>query len=219
MNIAIVGAGGLGSYIGAVLSRSGHDVSLVARGEHAAAIERDGLHIRSHEGDFTVQPRVVASAFELDSVDLAFVVVKTFSLDEVAPQLAHVVGQGAVVTSLLNGVTAADRLAAHGIAPGQIVDGVAYMTAFRVAPGTIERKAAHQRIVAGSAGGAPVTDVVEQAFPRYTRGCLPGFGYRRGPVGENGGRMLTVRFVRHRRDENGLAKGAHLRLRTSTPSD
>ncbi len=174
MKAVIVGAGGLGSYIGAVLERAGHDVTLVARGDHAAAIEADGLRILSHAGDFTVHPRCVASALEIDEADIAFAAVKTYSLDEIAPQLKHLADRGSVVVSLLNGVTATQRLMAHGIASDRLVDGVAYMTAFRLEPGLVQRRATHQRIVVGGADGADQpesgggadarTDLVRAAF-------------------------------------------------------
>jgi len=154
MKIVIVGAGGLGSYIGAVLDRAGHEVTLVARGEHAAAIEADGLRILSHAGDFTVHPDCVASALDLDEADLVFAAVKTYSLDDIAPQLKHLADRGSVIVSLLNGVTATDRLRAHGIATDRLVDGVAYMTAFRLEPGLVQRRATHQRIVVGGAAEA-----------------------------------------------------------------
>lgn len=149
MRVVVVGAGGLGSYIGAVLDQAGHDVTLVARGEHRDAIEARGLTVRSHAGDFVARPRCVGSALEIDGADLAFVVTKTYSLDEVAPQLVHLAERGASVVSLLNGVDAVDRLAVRGIPAERLDDGVAYMTSFRVAPGVVERKAAHQRIVSG----------------------------------------------------------------------
>ena len=65
MKAVIVGSGGLGSYVGAVLARAGHDVILVARGDHAAAIEAEGLRVLSHPRDFTVHPPCVASAFDV----------------------------------------------------------------------------------------------------------------------------------------------------------
>lgn len=164
MKIAVVGAGGLGSYIGAVLDQAGHEVTLVVRGEHRAAIEQDGLRVRSHEGDFTARPACVDSGLELESADLTFLVTKTYSIDEVAPQLKHLADAGSVVVSLLNGVTAVERLAAHGIAEERLADGVAYMTSFRVAPGVVERKAAHQRIVIGGGGGADVRSRMHGAF-------------------------------------------------------
>jgi 2-dehydropantoate 2-reductase len=161
MRVVVVGAGGLGSYIGAVLAEAGHDVALVARGEHREAIEADGLHVRSHTGDFTVRPTCVGSALEVDGADLSFVATKTFSLDEVASQLVHLGERGSAVVSLLNGVTAVQRMVAAGVPTHRAADGVAYMTAFRVAPGVVERKAAHQRIVVGD---GPIADAIEEAF-------------------------------------------------------
>ena len=162
MRIVVVGAGGLGSYVGAVLSEAGHDVTLVVRGEHRAAIEASGLEVRSHAGDVHVQVGCVGSALEVDEADLAFLVTKTFSLDEVSEQLRHLADRGAHIVSLLNGVTALDRMEAHGIPRDALADGVAYMTSFRVAPGVVERKAAHQRIVLDADAG-PV-DRVRAAF-------------------------------------------------------
>ncbi|MGB0542442.1 MAG: ketopantoate reductase family protein [Longimicrobiales bacterium] len=162
MKVVIVGAGGLGSYVGAVLAQAGHEVTLVARGEHRSAIEEDGLEVRSHAGDFRVEVRCVGSALEVSEADLAFLVTKTFSLDEVAEQLSHLADRGAHIVSLLNGVTAVDRMAAHGIPREVLADGVAYMTSFRVAPGIVERKAAHQRFVLG-AGAVPL-DRIRNAF-------------------------------------------------------
>ena len=49
MNIGFVGAGGIGSYYAGLLSRAGHDVKLVARGEHLDAIRSQGLEVRTPE--------------------------------------------------------------------------------------------------------------------------------------------------------------------------
>jgi 2-dehydropantoate 2-reductase len=162
MKVVVVGAGGLGSYIGAVLSQAGHDVTLVVRGAHRTAIEKNGLRVRSHAGDFDAKVHCVASAMEVDAADLALLVTKTFSLDEVADQLVHLSGSGAHVVSLLNGITALDRMELHGVSRNVMADGVAYMTSFRVEPGVVERKAAHQRIVLDASAG-PVSRV-RQAF-------------------------------------------------------
>ncbi|NNF13277.1 MAG: ketopantoate reductase family protein [Gemmatimonadetes bacterium] len=161
MKIVVVGAGGLGSYVGAVLSQAGHDVVLVTRGDHRTTIESDGLRVRSHAGDFVANPRCVGSALEIESADLAFLTTKTFSVDDVAPQLAHLADLGAHVVSLLNGVTAIDRLVERGVPADRLADGVAYMTSFRVQPGVVERKAAHQRIVLGEGRAA---DIAAEAF-------------------------------------------------------
>ena len=162
MKVVVVGAGGLGSYVGAVLAEVGHDVTLVVRGEHRTAIEAKGLQVRSHAGDVHVQVACAGSAREVEEADLAFLVTKTFSLGEVSDQLRHLADRGAQVVSLLNGVTALDRLEAAGVSRGSLADGVAYMTSFRVGPGVVERKAAHQRIVLDAGAGA--VDRVREAF-------------------------------------------------------
>jgi 2-dehydropantoate 2-reductase len=154
VKVVVVGAGGLGSYVGALLSRAGHDVVLVARGEHAEAIRREGLRVDSFEGDFVARPEVIQSARELDGADLTLVAVKAYSLDEVAPQLTHLARAGSVIVSVLNGVDVSERLAELGVPSDRLVDGIAYMTAFRVEPGRVERRAAHQRLVVGSYAGA-----------------------------------------------------------------
>lgn len=153
MRVVIVGAGGLGSYVGAVLGQAGHDVFLVARGEHRRAIESHGLRVHSHAGDFVVHPGCVDAATDVADVDVTFLATKTYSLDEVAPQLVGVASRGSTVVSLLNGVTAVPRLVAHGIDPALLADAVAYMTSFRTAPGVIERKASHQRLVVPGGDG------------------------------------------------------------------
>lgn len=166
MRAVVVGAGGLGSYIGALLSKAGHDVDLVARGAHADAIRSSGLHVETVHGDFEVRAACVESALELGGADLTVVAVKAFSLDEVAVQVAHLAERGSVVVSVLNGVTASERLAAAGCPDDRLVDGIAYMTAFRTAPGRVVRKAAHHSLVVGSSTGAPPSalDTVSEAF-------------------------------------------------------
>lgn len=161
MRVVVVGAGGLGSYIGGVLEQAGHDVHLVARGEHRRVIEERGLLVRSHAGDFTTRPTCVDAATDVEDVDVTFVVTKTYSLDEVAPQLSGVAADGSAVVSLLNGVTAVPRLLAHGVSAELLADGVAYMTAFRTAPGIVERKATHQRIVVPGGDGVPSSRLAE----------------------------------------------------------
>ena len=57
MNILVIGAGGTGGCIGGYLAKQGEKVTLIARGEHLAAIQRDGLRVKSARiGDFTVHP-------------------------------------------------------------------------------------------------------------------------------------------------------------------
>ena len=51
MRVLVMGAGGMGGFLGARMAQAGHGVTLVARGSHLEAIKRDGLTIRMDEGD------------------------------------------------------------------------------------------------------------------------------------------------------------------------
>lgn len=154
MRVAVIGAGGLGSYVAAVLSTAGHDVSLVVRGEHGDAVREGGIRVDAPAGSFTAYPRCVGPDDAMDTIDVAFVAVKSYSLGEVSGRLAALAADGAVVVPLLNGVDVSSRLVAAGVAPNALVDCVAYLTAFRTGAGRIERKGEHQRLVVGSSTGA-----------------------------------------------------------------
>ena len=53
MKFAVVGAGAIGGYIGAYLSRSGEEGALVARGPHLRAIQTSGVRVRTGSGRST----------------------------------------------------------------------------------------------------------------------------------------------------------------------
>ncbi len=151
--VVVIGAGGLGSYVGAVLARAGHDVALVVRGAHAEAVRANGLEVRAPEEIFHTRPRCIAPGAAIPTADVVFIAVKAYSLDEVAESVATLAENGAIVIPLLNGVDVSKRLEAVGVPGDRLIDGVAYLTAFRTEPGVIERKGAHQRLVIGSTTG------------------------------------------------------------------
>src|SRR3989441_238268 len=72
MHIVVMGAGGVGGYFGAKLARAGESVTLVVRGEHLAAIRRDGLRLRSAvEGAYVVRPAAVDDVRDLSGAAVA----------------------------------------------------------------------------------------------------------------------------------------------------
>jgi 2-dehydropantoate 2-reductase len=156
MRIAILGAGGVGSYYGGQLARAGHEVALLARGAHLAAVRERGLEVRTPEETFTVR---VAASDELAELapdlapELAIVAVKTYSLDEIAPAARRLAEGGADVLPLLNGVEAADRLIAAGVPGERVLGGVTEISAVRSAPGVVERRSPFQNVTIGERAG------------------------------------------------------------------
>ncbi len=155
MNIAILGAGGVGGYFGGILARAGNRVALLARGDHLAALRERGLEVRMPEGTFTVAVEAVDDVDELREVELAVVAVKSYSLAEIAPAARLLAERGATVVPLLNGVEAADRLIAAGVPEERVLGGLTEISAVRIGPGVVERRSPFQRVVVGErAGGA-----------------------------------------------------------------
>lgn len=154
--IVVVGAGGLGSYLAAALAGVGHTVTAVARGEHGAAIRTKGLTVVTglesggQPAHSVHRVRCVERTEDAGPQDLALITVKAFSLDEVAPAVAALAAPGATVVPFLNGVDAIERLEAAGVPATSLLGGVAYLTAFRTAPGRVERSGTHGRLLVGA---------------------------------------------------------------------
>ncbi|MFL5844774.1 MAG: ketopantoate reductase family protein [Solirubrobacteraceae bacterium] len=98
--VAVLGPGGVGGLVAAALARAGTPLTVVAREETAARLERDGLRVHSvRMGDFQVDVRAVARLTE--PVDLLIVATKATGL---AGALDRVAGAPRLVVPLLNGI-------------------------------------------------------------------------------------------------------------------
>ena len=101
--VCIVGAGAIGGWLGAGLARAGCEVSMLARGQTLAALQRDGLRLLTgaNEAQQTQAHRIraSASAAELGPQDLVVVTVKAPAMRDVAPQLEAVLAAQKVLDS------------------------------------------------------------------------------------------------------------------------
>jgi 2-dehydropantoate 2-reductase len=104
MRILIAGAGAIGAYLGAGLTRAGADVVLFARGPHLRAMQERGLRVVSPDGDFEVRPQVSGDLSSVGPVDVIVLGVKAHSLTTLAPQLRPLLGPDTVVVSTQNGI-------------------------------------------------------------------------------------------------------------------
>ena len=153
MRFTIIGPGGVGGCFGGALAQAGHDVALVARGNHLHVIQRDGLTIRTPEGTQVVRLAASDRIDDLPAADVAVVAVKSYSLADVMPGTRAAAERGASVLPLLNGVTAADELVAGGVPREQVLGGLARISAARTAPGVVERRSGFQSMVVGELRG------------------------------------------------------------------
>lgn len=153
MRFIVVGAGGVGGCFGGELARVGHEVTMFARGAHLEALRRNGLTVRTPDGEFTTRVGAVGEPERLPPADVALIAVKSYSLAEIVPAARAVAASGAYIVPLLNGVTAADELIAAGVARSSVLGGIARVSAARIGPGIVERRSTFQSAVIGELGG------------------------------------------------------------------
>src|SRR4051812_17155762 len=104
MRIAVVGAGAIGTWVGAALTRAGHETALVARGAHLEAMRRDGVTLRSADGDERVAVRATADAAEVGAVDAVILTVKAHDQAPAGAALQPLLGAQTTIVAGQNGI-------------------------------------------------------------------------------------------------------------------
>jgi 2-dehydropantoate 2-reductase len=108
VKLAILGAGALGSLLGAHLARSGEDVTLIAREARAKSIQEHGVTVTGL-AELTVPVHVTARPQALRQADVLLVTVKTYDMEAALESVAHLhVGS---VLSVQNGLVKNEHLA------------------------------------------------------------------------------------------------------------
>jgi 2-dehydropantoate 2-reductase len=162
MKFAIVGAGAVGAYMGAAMSRAGLDVTVFARGPQLQAIEQRGVRVVSPEGDFEARPKATGDLASIGPVDVVFLAVKAHSLPQLAPRIGCLLGPETCVVSLQNGVpwwfTPLERVDPGGtiaaaIEARRVVGSLVYFATEIAGPGVV-RHIEGRRISIGEPDGA-----------------------------------------------------------------
>lgn len=118
---AILGAGAIGSILAAHLARAGHSVVVVARGERAAAVARDGLRIKGL-AEFAAPVAVITEPSRLQAADTLIVAMKTPGTEAALERLRHV--RVGAALSIQNGVLK-DELLARAFGPDRVLGALA----------------------------------------------------------------------------------------------
>jgi 2-dehydropantoate 2-reductase len=152
MKIAVIGAGGVGGYFGGRLAMAGHDVAMIARGRHLAALRADRLTVRSVKGDFMATVRATEDPAEIGPCEVVLFCVKSYDTDVAAARLSPLLAADTVVISLQNGIDNEERLASV-IGTRHVAGGAAFIFSSITEPGVITHTGGPARIVFGEIGG------------------------------------------------------------------
>jgi 2-dehydropantoate 2-reductase len=134
MRFVVLGAGAVGGTIGGRLADAGHEVVLVARGAHAAAMRTDGLRLATPERVITVRVPVMeqVDALDLRDDDVLLLTTKT---QQTAPVLDAVPRRDLPVVCAQNGV-ANERMAARRLS--RVYGAVVMLPAAFLEPGRVD---------------------------------------------------------------------------------
>ena len=108
MEIAVLGAGALGSIISAHLARAGESVQLIARGERALNLQQNGITITGLS-EFNVWCPVITDTNDLTGKDVLILAVKTHDVESAISDLSG--KKFGSVLSVQNGVYGNEQLA------------------------------------------------------------------------------------------------------------
>lgn len=155
MRIVIYGAGAVGGVIGGRLHQAGHDVTLIARGDHLRALQRVGLTLASPADTVTLPVPAVGSPAEAEpgEGDVVVLAMKTQHTAAAVAELAQVAPPGVAVACAQNGVEN-ERIALRSFADVYAIS--VMLPASHLEPGVVE------------ASSSPVTGLLD--LGRYPAG-------------------------------------------------
>lgn len=172
MKICIVGAGAIGGLTAVLFARAGHDVSVVARGPHLAAIAANGLTLVKGEQRFTVECRAADDPAAFGPQDAVFTALKAPSVGAMLPRLKPLLGPDTPVLPALNGIpwwyfhkeggrfdgTSVDCVDPGGamlkaLDPARIVGCIAYAAAEVIEPGVVRQTTQEAGMALGELDG------------------------------------------------------------------
>ena len=174
MQVAVVGAGSIGAVLGAKLAATGHEVTLIARGTHLAAIRSNGLtlvdKVGKHSGNYRLPAGDDPAAF--GAQDLVIVGLKAHAIAAMLPRMRALIAEQTVVVPAINGLpwwyfhgtggvlegTTLRSLDPHhsmfaALAPQHILGCVVHIAAEVRAPGEVHHTNGTRIILGEPAGG------------------------------------------------------------------
>jgi 2-dehydropantoate 2-reductase len=104
VKVCVYGCGAIGGLLAARLAQSGVAVSVVARGEHLRAIQRQGLTLRSGDDEKTVYVDAVENPSGLGQQDFVLLTMKSHTVQSVAPKIFPLLKTGTAVVTAANGI-------------------------------------------------------------------------------------------------------------------
>ncbi len=156
LRIAVMGAGAVGCYFGALLARAGHAVTLIGRQAHVEAIRARGLRLQTAAFDEQVPMAADTDPAAMSGADVVLFCVKSTDTESAARQIEPHLAPGALVLTLQNGVDNDERVRtvlgdAHPVAAA-----VVYVATEMAGPGHVRHHGRGELVIAPSPASAAI---------------------------------------------------------------
>jgi 2-dehydropantoate 2-reductase len=187
MKVCVVGAGGVGGLLAAVLRKAGVDASLLVTERHLEPIRRSGLTLIGPKDRFTVEIRAEVDPRAIGACDVVVVTPKNWAIEALAPTLKPLLGPETAVIALQNGIDAPGMLA-KALGWKNVVYGSASMNAAIEEPGVIRQRNPQYAITVAEAQGNESARLLEVKKVFGTSGIAV-------EVGSDGPAVLWEKFI------------------------
>lgn len=138
MRFLVLGAGALGGYFGGKLLKGGADVTFLVRPAREAQLKRDGLIVRTQDGEIRARVKTAQQGQLQGTYDVVLLCCKAYDLKEAMTAIAPAMGDQSVVLPLLNGVRHIDDLT-ETFGSQRVLGGLTVINAALLPDGTIQQ--------------------------------------------------------------------------------
>jgi 2-dehydropantoate 2-reductase len=149
MKVAVMGAGAVGCYYGAMLARAGHEVVLIGRPSHVEAVCANGLRLETKSFDEQVKLDASTEAGAVRGAHLVLFCVKSTDTESAAAQIKPHLSPDALVLTLQNGVDNDERV--RSVLPSNdVAAAVVYVATEMAGPGHVKHHGRGELVIAPS---------------------------------------------------------------------
>lgn len=161
MKVAVMGAGAVGCFYGAMLARAGHHVTLIGRRTHVAAVCERGLILEMGGATHTVAADATTDPKGIADADVILFCVKSDDTAAAGRDMLPYLRPDTVILGLQNGVDNAPRLQAVLHQP--VIAAAVYVASDMPAPGHVRHSGRGELVIAAGPRSEAIAEMFQQA--------------------------------------------------------
>lgn len=151
--IAVMGAGAVGCYYGALLAQAGEDVTLIGRPALVDAVGQHGLLLEKGGQTVAVPLTATADPAGIAGADIVIIAVKSGDSAEAARQITKHLAPEVTILSMQNGISNSETISA--ILDRPVIPVVVYVATDMAAPGHVRHHGRGELVFSPGPGAEP----------------------------------------------------------------